>query len=106
MKRVFLVLLIIAIAGMVFAGGKSAGSASVQAKEKNIMVASHNAVIEGNPYRVVYAGKDSLLAGFESAKELPYLETWFEKKDQKNYIISKDALGTMTLDDENIVFAY
>ena len=54
MKRVLFVLLIITVTGMVFAGGKSAGSASVQVKEKNIMVASHNAVIEGNPYRVVY----------------------------------------------------
>jgi ribose transport system substrate-binding protein len=54
MKRVILVLFIIAAAGMVFAGGKSAGSASVQAKQNNIMVASHNAVIEGNAYRVVY----------------------------------------------------
>jgi len=59
-----------------------------------------------NPYRAVYAGKDSLLAGFESNNELPYLETWFDRKDQLNYILAKDSLGTQTMDEENIVFAY
>ena len=58
------------------------------------------------PYRAIYADKSSLMAGFESDGELTYLETWFEKKEQKNYIIAKDALGTQTLDDENIVYAF
>jgi ribose transport system substrate-binding protein len=66
MKRVLFVLLIIAVAGMVFAGGKSAGSASMQAKQNNIMVASHNAVIEGNPYRVVY--EDQMYAAANSMR--------------------------------------
>lgn len=59
-----------------------------------------------NPYRAVYAGKSSLLAGFESDGELPTLQVWFEMKDQMNYMLAKDCLGTQTIDDANIIYAY
>jgi hypothetical protein len=47
-----------------------------------------------------------LLAGFESSNELPELTTTFVFEKQMNYILAKDTLGTQTIDDENIVFAY
>ena len=74
--------------------------------DKMIQAFENTGTKYNDPYRVVYAGKDSLLAGFESSSELPYLETWFERKDQLNYILAKDCLGTNTMNEENIVFAY
>jgi len=74
--------------------------------DKLIQTFENNGASYNNPYRVVYASKDSLIAGFESNGELQSLETWFEKKEQMNYILSKDALGTLTWDEKNIVFAY
>jgi ribose transport system substrate-binding protein len=49
-RTMFLVLMIIAISAMAFAGGGT----QVTTKQTGIRVASHNAVIEGNAYRVVY----------------------------------------------------
>ena len=55
MRKLFFVLMIITISAMVFAGGgRDSGSATIVPKQSGIKVASHNAVIEGNPYRVVY----------------------------------------------------
>ncbi|MCL1929493.1 MAG: substrate-binding domain-containing protein [Treponema sp.] len=54
-KRLLVVMLITAIIGTFFVGcgGGSSGSSS-EAKTSGFKVASHNAVIEGNAYRVVY----------------------------------------------------
>ena len=55
-RKLFFVLMIIAVSAMVFAGGgkDSSSSAAATVKQRDIKVASHNAVIEGNPYRTVY----------------------------------------------------
>jgi hypothetical protein len=43
--------------------------------DKMIQTFENTGTKYNNPYRVVYAGKDSLLAGFESSDELPELTT-------------------------------
>ena len=60
MKKMLVAMLIIAVSAMAFAGGNSAASSSgaggnaAAQKKSGFKVASHNAVIEGNAYRVVY----------------------------------------------------
>ena len=59
-----------------------------------------------NPHRAIYTVKDNLLVGLESESELAEIDVWFEKKDQMNYIIAKDKLGTETAQDNLIQVAY
>ena len=59
-----------------------------------------------NPHRAIYTIKDNLLVGLESENELAEIDIWFEKKDQMNYIIAKDKLGTETAQDNIIQVAY
>ena len=61
-KGLLVAMLILAVSAMVFAGG---GKDSGAQKSGGFKVASHNAVIEGNPYRVVY--EDQMT---EAVKEL------------------------------------
>ncbi|MDR0497153.1 MAG: substrate-binding domain-containing protein [Treponema sp.] len=85
LKVMFIVMLI----AVIFIGCSKAatGPVTMQAKQNNIRVASHNAVIEGNPYRVVYedqmyeatnrlktTGVISLYASFTSNND-PAVET-------------------------------
>jgi len=50
MKSLLIAMLILSVASMAFAGGSKAATP----KTSGFKVASHNAVIEGNPYRAVY----------------------------------------------------
>lgn len=60
------------------------------------------------PYRALYTMKDNLLVGTEStAKDgLSYFVSTFNVVDQTNYIIAKDKLGTLTLQDELAQMAF
>ena len=58
------------------------------------------------PHRVIYTCKDNLLVGTESQNDIAEIDYWFSKKDQKNYILSKDTIGTMILDPKLIQVAY
>lgn len=58
------------------------------------------------PHRVIYTCQDNLLVGTESANDIAEIDYWFSKKDQKNYILSKDSIGTMILDPKLIHVAY
>ena len=58
------------------------------------------------PYRCIYTTKDNLLVGTTSNGSLSDIDYWFEKKDQKNYILAKDTIGAMILDHNMIHVAY
>lgn len=62
------------------------------------------------PYRAIYttAGErnGNLAVGTTSAHAIAHLDVWFERKDQKNYILAKDALGTLVLQRDLVQFAY
>lgn len=58
------------------------------------------------PHRVIYTCKDNLLVGTESQNDIAEIDYWFDKKEQKNYILSKDTIGTMILDPNLIHVAY
>lgn len=58
------------------------------------------------PHRIIYTCQDNLLVGTESANDIAEIDYWFSKKDQKNYILSKDSIGTMILDPKLIHVAY
>lgn len=58
------------------------------------------------PYRAVYTVRENLLLGLESANELVDLQVFFEQKEQMNYILAKDKLGTLIADDNLIQVAY
>lgn len=58
------------------------------------------------PYRAVYTVKGNLLLGLESANEIVDLQVFFDQKDQMNYILAKDKLGTLIADKNLIQVAY
>ena len=58
------------------------------------------------PHRVIYTCKDNLLVGTESQNDIAEIDYWFDKKEQKNYILSKDTIGTLILDPNLIHVAY
>lgn len=58
------------------------------------------------PHRVIYTCKDNLLVGTESQNDIAEIDYWFDKKEQKNYILSKDTIGAMILDPKLIQVAY
>lgn len=58
------------------------------------------------PYRAVYTVRENLLLGLESANEIVDLQVFFEQKEQMNYILAKDKLGTLIADDNLIQVAY
>ncbi|MDR2159933.1 MAG: hypothetical protein LBP23_07695, partial [Treponema sp.] len=53
-KYLLVAVLILAVCAAAFAGGGQSGKGGAAAKTGGFKVASHNAVIEGNPYRAVY----------------------------------------------------
>lgn len=58
------------------------------------------------PYRAIFTTKDNLLLGTTSNGKLSDIDYWFEKKDQMNYILAKDTIGAMILDNNMIHVAY
>jgi hypothetical protein len=58
------------------------------------------------PYRAIYTIKDNLLIGSESENEIAEIDAWFEKKDQKNYILCRDTIGALIGDENLIAVAY
>lgn len=58
------------------------------------------------PYRAIYTVKDNLIVGTESRDSYYQLDSWFDKTDQKNYILAKDTIGAMVLDHSLIHVAY
>jgi hypothetical protein len=57
------------------------------------------------PHRAVFASKETLKGGVESNNMLADLQIFFSQKDQKNYLLAKDKAGTLTWEDELIMFA-
>lgn len=58
------------------------------------------------PHRAIYTTTDNLLVGSESAKELAELDVWFDKKEQRNYMLAKDTIGTLIAQDDMFQVAY
>lgn len=58
------------------------------------------------PYRAIYTDEDNLLLGVGGVRNLANLDIWFEKKDQKNYLLAKDTIGSLIADDGLVQFAY
>lgn len=58
------------------------------------------------PHRIIYTVKNNLVVGSESENEIAELDAWFEKKDQKNYILAKDTIGTLIAQDDLLQVAY
>lgn len=59
------------------------------------------------PHRVLFAAKDVLWGGIESANDfMPNLKIWFSDDDQVNKILGREDLGTLIWEDELIQFAY
>lgn len=58
------------------------------------------------PHRALFTVTDNLLVGSESKNEIAEIDIWFEKKEQKNYILAKDTLGTMLAQDDLLQVAY
>jgi hypothetical protein len=58
------------------------------------------------PHRAVFAPKSTLKAGTESNDMIADLQAFFVQKDQKNYMLAKDKIGTLTWEDDLIVYAY
>ena len=50
--------------------------------------------------------KENLLVGSESENEIAELDIWFEKKDQMNYILAKDTIGTLIGQDDLLQVAF
>lgn len=58
------------------------------------------------PHRAIYTAKDNLLLGFEGDNEVVDIQAFFVQKDQKNYILAKDTLGSLIADDNLIQVAF
>ena len=58
------------------------------------------------PHRALYTVKENLLVGSESENEIAELDIWFEKKDQVNYILAKDTIGTLIGQDDLLQVAF
>ena len=54
----------------------------------------------------LYTVKENLLVGSESENEIAELDIWFEKKDQVNYILAKDTIGTLIGQDDLLQVAF
>lgn len=59
-----------------------------------------------NPHRVVFASKNTLKGGVESRDMIASLDIFFDKLTQKNYMLAKDKVGTLTWEDNLIMAAY
>lgn len=74
------------------------------------IIRTYEAVSGGNawnkPHRALYTIKDNLLLGSESANEIAELDVWFEKKEQMNYILAKDTIGTLIAQDDLLQVAF
>lgn len=65
-----------------------------------------NAAAYDKPYRALYTIKDNLLVGSESQSEIADIDAWFDKTAQKNYILCRDTLGTLVVDEKLTAVAY
>lgn len=69
-----------------------------------------NAGAWNKPYRAIYTTVGdrvgNLAVGTTSSHALAHLDVWFERKDQKNYILAKDALGTLVLQKDLVQVAF
>ena len=58
------------------------------------------------PHRAVFAPKSTLLGGVEGTDQIADLQIWFEQIKQRNYMLCKDKVGTLTWEDDLIMAAY
>ncbi|MDR2087113.1 MAG: hypothetical protein LBP72_08050 [Dysgonamonadaceae bacterium] len=58
------------------------------------------------PHRAVLASKNTLKGGVNSSNMIADLQIFFSQKDQTNYLLAKDKVGTLTWEDELVMFAY
>jgi len=65
-----------------------------------------NGTSYNKPHRAVFADKLDLKAGVHSSDMLAELQVFFVQKDQKNYMLAKDEFGTLTWEDDLIMFAF
>ena len=59
-----------------------------------------------NPHRAVFASKSVLKGGVEGTSEMADLQIWFNRDLQLNRMLVKDKLGTLTWEDNLVMFAY
>lgn len=65
-----------------------------------------NADALDKPYRAIYTIKDNLLVGSESDTEISDIQAWFDQTKQKNFILCRDTIGTLIVDENLIAVAY
>jgi hypothetical protein len=58
------------------------------------------------PHRAVFASKATLKGGIESNNMLADLQIFFDQLSQRNYLLAKDKVGTLTWEDGLVMFAY
>jgi len=58
------------------------------------------------PHRAVLANKLDLKAGVNSTSALADLQVWFSQDQQKNFMLARDKWGTLTWEDDLIMFGY
>jgi hypothetical protein len=74
--------------------------------DEMIQTYENNGTTWNQPHRAVFASKGTLKGGIESENMIADLQIFFEKLKQRNYLFAKDKLGTLTWEDELIMFAY
>lgn len=58
-----------------------------------------------NPFRAVFTTPTNLAIGTPSEDTLADLQLWFERKEQMNYMLARDDMGTMIKDDSLVQYA-
>jgi hypothetical protein len=58
-----------------------------------------------NPHRALLTTGKTLNFGSPATDSIGDLQTWFDRKDQMNYMLAKDELGTLIPDDRLVQFA-
>lgn len=74
--------------------------------DEQIRAFEDNGATWKDPHRVVFADKETLLAGVEGTDLMAQLDIWFSKDTQTNKILAREEMGTMVWEDNLTMFAY
>jgi hypothetical protein len=58
-----------------------------------------------NPHRALFTTKKTLNFGSPATDAIADLQTWFDQKDQMNYMLAKDEIGTLIIDPRFVQYA-
>jgi len=74
--------------------------------DEMIQTFEDSGTVWNKPHRAVYASKATLKGGINSSSMLADLQVWFSQDQQKNFMLARDKVGTLTWEDNLIMFAY